>query len=344
MKATLSSALIAFLIPIAMVMGYNLAHDPFQYYHTPENSRFSTNDRWQNPGLIRQYDHDTVLIGTSRSQNFQPAMFEPAGWRLLKAAAAGSKADEQLATLRLALSTGYAERVLMELSYTSFSYNRPDQNNTFPSFLYEPNLETPFLYLLSYDLIFKSLYNHDKTDQTLEDLYVWWPDHHNEFGERQMVKKLATSCGNPGRKPEPRSRPPTARYLAELAVLVGEHQEVSFIGFFPPVPALTLVMDQEVSLQERLVFREAIAEIARARQNLKIFDYASVPDIVLDLSRYKDVDHYDMDVTRQMAREMQGGTGPYADLANVNRKLLQTRSLVDRSKIPCNALVGQARR
>ena len=109
MRATFICAAIFFITPIAAVMAYNYHVDRFQYYHTHEGTPiYSSNERWQNPGLIRTHDYDTVIIGTSRSQNFLPEMFE--SWRILKTTAAGASAEEQLMTLGLVLQQAKAER------------------------------------------------------------------------------------------------------------------------------------------------------------------------------------------------------------------------------------------
>ena len=78
-----------------------------------------------------------------------------------------------------------------------------------------------------------------------------------------------------------------------------------------------------------------IAEMATAHDNFQLYDYAAQGNIVLDLSRYKDTGHFDHRATQQIARELTAGTGPTADLANINSKLLEVRSQVDASTFPC---------
>jgi hypothetical protein len=328
MKTTIIAALGGFLIPIAVVMGYNLVVDPYHYYHveTGEHARYSVNARWRNPGLLRNLDYDSVLIGTSRSENFTPSMFLPGGWRLLKVTAPGSMAEEQIATLDAALRVGRATRVLIELSNVSFTAIRRRQAFTFPEFLYRPTLETPFLYLLSYDLFLDSLRvaSGGGDRQPLEQLDVWWPSHQAEFGHGNLVALRARGCGQrdeKGAQLHERQAHDRAEQIRALDARIAENPNVRFIGFFPPMAGLTLSTASVDSLEAQYKFRQGIAKIATKRPNFDLYDYSTVEDIVLDLNRYKDPGHFDIEVNRRIAREILEGTAPRANLNDINGTL-----------------------
>jgi hypothetical protein len=337
MRNTLLSALFGFLLPVTAVMGFNLWHDPYHYYRIPADGDFRTNARWQNPGLIRNYPYDTLLVGTSRSENFQPQMFQAAGWNVLKATAPGSLANEQLATIDLGLASGRVDRVIFEMSYTSFTADRAAGIYPFPEFLYEPSLETPFMYLLSYDLMLKGLPgNVERSSAPLEDLYVWWSKRSHEFTSHHVLKRLADSCSSVEASTIAAKRDiPTERYLDRFRQQVESSPDIEFIGFFPPVAALGMLDHSDQGLDARLSFRQALAGFANRYENFTLLDYASDHSIVMDLSRYRDVGHFDLAATRQIAQDISDQQGPVVNGGDVNVPLLALLGDLDRKVTPC---------
>ena len=96
--------------------------DPLQFYHkaTWYSPVFSTEQRYQNPGLARNYDYDTIIIGTSMTENFIPAEVDKAlGGKTLKLSIRGSTADEHFKIASLALQTGKVKKVLWGLDMIS---------------------------------------------------------------------------------------------------------------------------------------------------------------------------------------------------------------------------------
>lgn len=340
-RQTITAGLLGFLLPVIGVMGFNAWQDPFHYYRKIEDSRFSENARWQNPGLIRNFDYDSVLIGTSRFENFKPSMFQSAGWNVLKVTAPGSMANEQLDTLALVLNQGKADRIVLEMSHISYTAPSNRKPYEFPSFLYQSTLETPFQYLLSFDLLGQSFLISTREQTPLDELYVWWTQFNGRFGKAKLLSHIASQCEKPI---EPRrKKPPTQAYLTRLEQLVSTHPQVKFITVFTPLSALSLgerPVHDEVRdpIADRLDFRAQTAAVASRNPNMILYDYAAREEIVTDLDRYKDAGHFDMATTELMAMEIVTQTAPLADLNNVNSRLLKLREEFDAARFSCAQL------
>src|SRR5207244_2667821 len=104
------------------------AVDPMQFFRRAAYAPvFSTNERYQLPGLAKNYDYDTVIAGTSMSQNFYPSYANKVlGARVLKVAISGSSAHEQFLILNVAVRTGKVKRVIWGLDEWAFS-GAPDR-------------------------------------------------------------------------------------------------------------------------------------------------------------------------------------------------------------------------
>src|SRR5579871_3770468 len=103
-----------------MLMVY--AIDPLQLFRrAPYAAVFSTNERYQLPGLARNYDYDTVIVGSSMAQNFYLGYADrELRARTLKLAISGSSAHEQFLILNVALRTGKVKRVVWSLDQWEF--------------------------------------------------------------------------------------------------------------------------------------------------------------------------------------------------------------------------------
>jgi len=68
------------LLPIALVASVNFAVDPFQFFRASNPPRFSNlMQRYQQPGVIRNYPFGSILVGNSLVGNLRTQMFREAG-------------------------------------------------------------------------------------------------------------------------------------------------------------------------------------------------------------------------------------------------------------------------
>ncbi len=318
MRLIIIACLTALLLPALGIMGYNYYVDPYQYYRKWSGAEpiFSTDGRRQNPGLIKHYDFDTPIIGTSRSQNFTPEMFEGSGWQPIKLTASGSGSYVHARTLRRALETGKVKRAIIELSSMAYqfgpTYTR--QGKTLPEFLYQPTIETPFLYLLSIDLLKRSRrimagknrYLADITFdcQPLDDIPPSWR------GTYPLMDEALK---------------------ANLEAVLQDHADIEFLSFLPPYPVSWFGKVSEPNRRMRFGFRQRVYELAARYPNLRLFDFELVQGIVDDPARYKDFNHYDQATNAMMARSFIDGEWEVSgdDPTEGNRRLKQLTDAFD---------------
>jgi hypothetical protein len=68
------------LLPIALVASVNFAVDPFQFFRISSPPRFSNlMQRYQQPGVIRNYPFRSLVVGNSLVGNLRGEMFDEAG-------------------------------------------------------------------------------------------------------------------------------------------------------------------------------------------------------------------------------------------------------------------------
>jgi hypothetical protein len=335
---------LAFFTPIVAIMGYNLRFDRYQYYRRwlGKTPIFSNSQRYQNAGLIRNYPYDTLLLGTSRSDNFTSAMFSRSGWKVLKVSTSGSGSTIQARTLELALHTGKVKRVLWEMSFDGYTLgiNHFRDDLTFPEYLYRPTLETPFLYLLSWDLFQEARQvQADRVQHiALEDRNVWQPTHAHKFGKNlYLAKPIHCHLAQLAQQDVNFRDPVTeATINHNLTQFIAQHPEIEFIGFFPPFPQTWLTVVSRPNVQKRLLFRRAVYHLTDVYKNFKIYDFALWEEVTTDPTLYKDFTHYHQDINRRMAEIMSTGQ-PFraTNGTEANELLLEISKRFDWKSIQC---------
>ncbi len=305
-----------FLAVVLGIMGFNYVYDPFQFYrlHGDASPGFSQNERYQNPGLLRHLEYDSIVVGSSISQNFSPQMFAPTGWRLLNVTASGSGSYLHRLIIDAALSQGKAKRVLRELRYGNFSGGVKDvnQEQALPDFLYQGTLERPFQYLLSIDLLGKSWSVATGTDDRvpLELVHAWYPQHKFKFGTLHYLRGYKIKCRGfdplqeAAKAEAGRLDAGTAQALWQnLEEQLQQFPEVEFIAYYPPIFYLHGYGDR-AAFRNRVAFRRATFELAKKYPNFLLYDFSILADVVDNPYRFKDPLHFDLETQVVLAREL----------------------------------------
>ena len=159
--------LASFLLTMAAVLGtvavFNYAVDPLQFFRVYAWGRpfFFPDERYQRPGIARNYPYDTVILGNSLSENFRPSFVDRhTGWRTVNLAVSGGYAYEQHRLLDVALAIGKTKRVIWGVSWDA--YARPSRDRAdlggLPMYFYEDHpVALATNYLLSISTLRRSL-------------------------------------------------------------------------------------------------------------------------------------------------------------------------------------------
>ncbi|WP_069638172.1 hypothetical protein [Campylobacter pinnipediorum] len=146
-----------------MVSFANYIVDPFQQFRITSfyDIKFEE-QRYLNAGLAKNYEINSVVIGTSMTENFLINEIEEKlkYKNTIKLSISGGVAKEQITTLNTAIKHNKIDDVLVGLDIFSLSDNF--DNNRFPWFLYE---EYSFKLIKDYLLnsfIFKNSYKYIK--------------------------------------------------------------------------------------------------------------------------------------------------------------------------------------
>ncbi len=306
--------LLTTLLAVTGAASFNYFIDPLHYYHSPrEHYGYSTNQRLQYPGLVKNLDYNTLLLGTSRTEIIHNSRLSRLlGNRALNLSMEGSTITEQSLLVALAISTGKVKRVLWEMNYPLSFFmgdSFKDDYEYFPDYLYEPGIETPFRYLISWTTFTDALKAlNGNRPQDLDSMHDW--EKQSEFSESRVMEAFSVYIEHWNLEFQKSCvkrmlTPAQIKDLFEKRVLalVQANPQVQFDLFLPPNTYLMYALDLHISLnrfKNRLALREIIADASSRFSNLCVFDFQTDEQLINELNRYKDLDHFDSHILTQI--------------------------------------------
>lgn len=281
---------------LAAAGGFVWAADPCLYLRLPESGRaVFFNERYQNAGLLRHAQADTVVLGTSMVANYRPSQIEAVfGGRAVKLTVPDGYMSEFDTVLEAAFRAHPPQRVLFGLDANILTRDESGLTGALPEYLYNANPLDDLRYFLNRDTLYYSAYallaRHQGGGTPLDDAFTWdagiWWNH-------------MTALENYDR-PEPAAEAAAAdAYLenaaANLAVLcrwLEAHPDTEFSIFFPPYSLL--YWDKMNRLGETDAVFAALDLACRTLlpyENVRLYGFLMDEEIVGNLDYYCDYIH-----------------------------------------------------
>lgn len=294
------------IIFICAIICFNYIIDPYQHYRkaTIYSFDYSINQRYLNPGLAKNYNFNSIIIGTSMTENFTLNKTRNLMNNPIKLSIAGGKSYEFKQVLDIAFSKNKRiETILLGLDVYSFLNDKEYYNP--PFYLYDNNLFNDYKYLFNLDTLkssFKVLFSikndKNKIEENYNHMFEWqinyqkkfnlnnlisnWNDRDIKFNHKKSswdLKQLENNFDN------------------DLYQLIVKHKNTKFIIFFPPYSILTYKDWQEKeSLDTILKFKESIYSKLVFLENVYLYDFQIAKDVTHNLNNYKDITHYSQNI------------------------------------------------
>lgn len=307
------------MILLLCVVIFNYQNDPYQYYGINSRNFYMTseeivNERFQNPGLIRHGKYDTILTGTSMTENFKKSVFDKnLHTDYLKVPLSGGTSYELKYLLQLSLLQHKAKNIFFGFDIFSF-YGSIDREyygkNTFPIYLYTTSLSDKIKYLLNIDITRKSYdlvhQDNNKTRIDFDRAYSW--NDRCVFGSSQVMKdwNLRNNTYNASFDLNEHKFEILKRNFDENILPIIQHNpEVTFTFFFPPYSILTWKLYEEQKwLDDALKFKKYVITTFSKYDNIKCFDFQTDKNVIFNFNLYRDIMHYNESINDFMVINM----------------------------------------
>lgn len=290
--------------------------DPYFHFHKPtENISYRIYDeRFVNDGILRNFEYDSVIIGTSMTQNFKTTEFENLfGGTAVKTPLAGAGFQEISNTLERAFEYNPdIKKVLwgIDYGYLMQPYDYSPYID-FPEYLYDDNVLNDVNYLLNKDvLLHQTLYCLIATMQGKEtttfDEYASWI---KPVGANVILKDYNTienTVINKGLTETERQQVKET-INKNIIKVVQSHPDTTFYMFYTPYSIV--YWDREKTngnMVKQLEADEIATELLVKCENIKLYSFFLNENLVTKLENYTDIGHYASCVNTYILEQMKG--------------------------------------
>ncbi|WP_197498791.1 hypothetical protein [Halodesulfovibrio spirochaetisodalis] len=271
-----------------LVVSALVIHDPIcLFFRTvPDGQLPSTaQQRFQNAAIAKNFGrrYNAVIIGTSLSENFSTdEMRRKLGVDTMNLSISGAEFNEMLTVLNYTLSRNpQVKTVFWGLlpRHVFASEHHAELPDTFPAFLYnDSDLDDLKAYFSKRFLL---------TPQTKDENDIWsWYSYYKSNGFFSRKCYFDSACLLMDEKIPPVDY--TVDNIPKLEEVLTAHPDRTFYVFTPPRSGLFLNRHADEYHRALLALSTLLAY-----PNLRLFDFTQMRSVTMDISRYKDVGHYD---------------------------------------------------
>ncbi len=308
----LSISTLAVLLLVAAVV---VVFDPFYHYHKPWlGLKAVLHDKeYQCVGTLRNFDYDTLLVGSSVMENNNNGWYDEAfGVKSIKAIRSYGATADLCYLMDVAYEDHKIKRVFYNIDPSSLSASAETtyESTGCPMYLYDRNPFNDVQYLFNKDVLLTKIpYQIANSfignyDEGLSYNWAKW----KSFSKEQTL-------GLYHRKKEAVPMMEKTVYQeqldANIALLTSEveaHPETEFIFFYPVYSMLW--WDGVIRSGERDAYIYNEIEMTKALlqyDNVRIFCFQNEPEIATNLDNYMDTIHFSQDINRLMLDQIIAG-------------------------------------
>ena len=298
--------------------------DPFFHYHAPIDGLAYAwgEERYQNNGIVRHFEYDAIITGTSMSQNFKTSEMDKLfGTNAIKVTYSGGEYNEIDANLIVALeSNRNIKMVLRGVDFNSLLHDKDtplhdiaDKGYQYPWYMIDSNYLTDVSYIFNKSIFLQSIDTGlAKGELPSFDTYHYWGD------SRKYGKKVVFESRKAGYYNEDKPISDVQRRLNdnETELMLGNidqniiqtiesYPDVEFYLFIPPYSIcfwdsygrggnINVAIDAMCLLTKKLVQYD----------NVKLFAFWNNYEMITNLDNYRDIYHYGPNVNSKILHWM----------------------------------------
>ena len=309
---------------IALISAAVIAIDPFQVYRLARDYMppiDNTTQVYANAGIVRSYDYDSAIVGTSVTENFRPTQMDALlGGRFIKLCTSAGTANNHALLLDIAFRTHTMRRVVYGLDVYSYIADVDATGCEVPLYLYDDNPFNDVQYWLNRSVLGTFLprclraWGQQQDDSIRDSMYCWAG--RDIYGEDYALYTAQFTQPVSERPADAYDDKVLTNLRENLIPFIEAHPETQFDVFFPPYSAAEwATMKSKGTLEAMLHVRELCYGALSGYDNVTVHDFAGREDWTLDLSNYKDTLHYGQWINDAMVEEIAAGRCAVTDAA-----------------------------
>ena len=283
--------------------------DPFFHYHKPYIEKYSYalgNERSQNDGIVKHFEYDALITGTSMMENFKTSEMDAAfGTKSIKTPFAAASYKEINDSLETALKYNPSLKTIVRGLDMGMFFDASDAMHydwgEYPTYLYDSNPFNDVEYLFNRDVIFTWLKNavllgivKGEAGITSFDEYMSWSPE-SIFGiDTVCPNGIATEVPEETFHLTDEEREIIQDNIYKNVISLAErYPDVEFYCFFPPYSAVWWKNQLDAGkIYRQIEAEQYIIELILECENIKLYSFNNRTDITTNINNYRDITHY----------------------------------------------------
>ena len=303
------STLAIVLAVLMLCAGITVAVDPFFYYRwDAEGEGVFFNQRYQNAGIARNAEADTILLGTSMVSNFRASYLEEFfGGTAAKITIPDGRFKEFSEILDTIYRKYTPQRVIFSLDPNILVRDESELSSELPKYLYDGNPFNDVQYVLSKDTLLYSLYTlrGERNGEAVpcDDAFTW--DMDTGFSTNFVLASYTRPEKAETELSRNAYRKNVENNLSHIVTWAKEHPETEFIIYIPPYNIL--YWDKTARNGETDAVFGALQQCFETLlpiENIRLCQFMNL-DIVTDCSYFNDYIHFSGLGARRVLEAMQ---------------------------------------
>lgn len=306
-----------FFLMISVCILAVIVVDPFFQYHKPvKNLYYVIDDQInQNPGIAKNFDYDSVILGSSMTINFDTDLFaEVMGLNTVKLSYNGAY-PKDIDNIMHIVGNRKEQVCQVFLGIDIYTYKTFPGICAYPvpDYLYDDSLINDIKYLLNKDVLLEYIVMPQiaRKSTPLNEIYWSWP--YVDCGRNAVFAHYARPTDFAKMQPadiyqsniEENMRTCILPYIETMP-------ETQFTVFFPPYSVLYWYSRYaDGSLSAELAGEKQIMELLLSYPNVRVYYFQNNYDFITNLDNYSDYTHYTHEMNDQMTRWFAQQDCPY---------------------------------
>lgn len=339
-KKWLKQLLFIILICLVCMMMISYMIDPYLLYRVKDN-KYLLHSRFVTPGLIKNYDYDTVIVGSSMIQNFNMDSFRSKmGYKPLKVTMNNMSLAEINAMCSLVSKCGKADNYFICIDLPLYS-DRDTTRCVYPDYLIDDNRFNDYRYLLGYETWMRFI-PVDILLSILRTLHIDLPEKYTkslsidrleewqlnfDFGRDATIQNYLSSPHNVSSINQENLYD---KMIGNINLMLNSLDlfEGNYTFFFPPYSALFWHSAKDEGYYDvYMKVKKHIISYLEEYDNIKIYDFQSA-EFIVDLDNYKDFTHYSPEINEWMVDCFSKGTYT-VNSTNIDHNILVLNAITD---------------
>ena len=316
MKKQFVKTFALFSVGLLLLLGVTvILVDPFFHYHAPIGGLKSviSNGEYQCVGTVENFEYDSIILGSSVAENYNNRWFEEAfGGTTIKGIQRSAETADLLYYLNKAIESNDIKNVYYSLDNTALSADpkKVYPHAGMPLYIHNDNIWDDVQYIWNKDVIFEHIpymFAMSFVGDYDEGESYNWAQYKTFSKEVTMSNYSRLETVSPMLEEEAYREAIDANLLA-IESVVKEHPEITFRFICPPYSMLWWDNAYQAGeLEQRLYASKAAAERLLPYENVEMYYFQNMEEVITDLDNYMDAIHFSQEINKNIVDWMAEG-------------------------------------